>query len=304
MNNFFIVKKKLTLKDLCGLDNDTIIGGIQPLDKATPQDISFFHTPLYVQDLKQTQALACLIQESHARLLPPSTIPIICQHPYQTLAQWLSVLYEPAYPPDPHPISPRAIIGQHVRLGHGCIIGPGVHIGDHTVIEPNAVIHYAHIGSHVRIGAGAVIGSEGFGFDLAAHVSIPQVGMVRIGDHVSIGANTTVDRGSLQDTEIGDYTRIDNLVQIAHNVRIGHHVVIAAQTGIAGSTQIGHNVSIGGQVGIVGHVRIGDHVKIAAQSGVAYSLPDHAIVAGSPAIPLDEIKRQLFALKKLGRKND
>jgi UDP-3-O-[3-hydroxymyristoyl] glucosamine N-acyltransferase len=205
-------------------------------------------------------------------------------------------------------IGPHCIIGEMVKIGPGVVLQGGNHIGHHSVIGaqsrlfPNVILYdQTQIGQRVRIHAGAVIGSDGFGyvFDSGAHRKVPQVGHVIVQDDVEIGANVTIDRGALGPTLIGKGTKIDNLVQIAHNVCIGEHCLVVAQVGIAGSTKIGQYTTLAGQVGIAGHLRIGDKVTIAAQSGVMRDVPDGGKWLGAPAQPDRQAKRQMICLQQL-----
>lgn len=187
-------------------------------------------------------------------------------------------------------INAQAVIGNHVRIGNNCIIYPNVTIYDNTVIGDRVIIH-----------AGSVIGSDGFGFykTQQGYLKIPHIGRVVIGDDVEIGANCCIDRGTVGETKIGDGCKLDNLIQIAHNVTIGAHTVIAAQAGIAGSTRIGSHVTIAGQAGLVGHIGIGDFAIIAAQAGVIGSVEENTTVSGYPAREHSEALRREATLKKI-----
>ena len=185
-------------------------------------------------------------------------------------------------------IAPGAEIGAGARIGPQAVIGPGVVVGDGTVIEANACVQCALVGRSARIGPGAVIGAPGFGFAAGpgGAVRVPQLGRVILGDRVEIGANTTIDRGAIGDTAIGAGTKIDNLVQVAHNVRIGRDCLIASQVGIAGSTVVGDRVMFGGQAGIADHLTIGDDARIAARAGLMRDVPPGETWGGSPAQPI------------------
>jgi UDP-3-O-[3-hydroxymyristoyl] glucosamine N-acyltransferase len=226
--------------------------------------------------------------------------------------------------PGIHPtawISPAARIGQNVSIGAFSYIGEDVEIGDNVVIHPlvsvypearigeRTILHsHVSIREGVRLGKGvivhngAVIGSDGFGYlklEDGTHLKIPQLGSVIVEDNVEIGANTAVDRAALDETMIGKGTKIDNLIQIAHNVEIGRNGILAAQTGIAGSSKIGHNVVMGGQVGIPDHITIGDNVIVMAQAGVTKDLPDGSIVVGSPHMKVRDFWKMWAALGQL-----
>jgi UDP-3-O-[3-hydroxymyristoyl] glucosamine N-acyltransferase len=201
-------------------------------------------------------------------------------------------------------IGPGAVLGANGRIGANAVIGPAVEMGEDCVVGLGATVRYCLAGSRVHIAAGARIGEDGFGFVSGArgHLKVPQLGRVLIGDDVAIGANTTIDRGSGPDTTIADGVIIDNLVQIAHNVKIGRNSVIVAFVGISGSTMIGDNVVIGGQVGIAGHLTLGDGAKIVAQSGVITDVPPGAAYGGSPALPLGDYWRQVATLRRLAKR--
>ncbi|HMP84256.1 MAG TPA: UDP-3-O-(3-hydroxymyristoyl)glucosamine N-acyltransferase, partial [Verrucomicrobiota bacterium] len=203
---------------------------------------------------------------------------------------------------------PCCVVGDNARVGTRVVLHGGNHIGanskigDDTVLFPNVTLYPGtELGCRVRIHAGTVIGSDGYGYvqDAGIHRKVPQIGNVIIGDDVEIGANVTIDRGALGPTVIGKGTKIDNLVQIAHNVQIGEHCLVISQVGIAGSTKLGNYVVLAGQVGLAGHLKIGNQVTVAAQSGVMHDIPDGQKWLGSPAAPDKEMKRQFIALKHL-----
>jgi len=198
-------------------------------------------------------------------------------------------------------IEENVVIGENVWIGSGCYIGRGVKIDDNTRILSNVSIECTEIGTNVLIYHGAKIGQRGFGFALSqkGHVKLPQVGKVIIQDNVEIGANTCIDRGSYGNTIIGEGTFIDNLVHIAHNVKIGKHCAIAGQVGIAGSAIIEDYCVFGGQVGIGGHIKIGKGVQAGGQSGITKSITDGKKVSGTPAIPLNDYHRKSILIKKL-----
>ena len=200
-------------------------------------------------------------------------------------------------------IGKNVTIGDNVKIYPNVFIGDNVTIGNHTVLFSGVKIHSeSQIGKGCKFHANVVIGSDGFGFtpnQKNRYEKVPQIGNVVIGNHVEIGANTTIDRATLGSTIISDGVKLDNLIQIAHNVNIGENTVIASQTGIAGSTKIGKNCMIGGQVGIIGHLTIGDEVKIAAQSGIGSDLKSGSIVQGSPAFSVNDYKKSYIYFKKL-----
>ena len=201
-------------------------------------------------------------------------------------------------------IGPEAQIGRGTRIAAGAVVGFRVAIGRDCFVGPGASVTHALIGNRVIVHAGARIGQDGFGFAMgpSGHYKVRQIGRVIIQDGVEIGANTTIDRGALKDTVIGEGTKLDNLVQIAHNVVIGRHCVIAAQTGISGSTVLEDFVAMGGQCGTVGHIRIGAGAQIAAQSGISCDIPRGEVWGGYPAKPITSWKREVALLKQLVRR--
>jgi UDP-3-O-[3-hydroxymyristoyl] glucosamine N-acyltransferase len=332
-SRFFNKKEYVTMKEICdrlsievpnNCDPSKKITNIAGLDNATDSDITFFHNPKYLNDLKHTRAFACLISAEHKDLAEYSAIPLVVSKPYLSLSLLLSLFYSTkdkreSFISDKASISKVAVIegGCHisdfVSIGDGCLIkkgtfiGPntsilhGVQIGENCHIESNVTIGFSVIGDDVYIKSGARIGQQGFGFhaDTTGITDILQIGIVIIGNNTQIGANCTIDRGSMNNTKIGSHARIDNMVHIAHNVEIGDYCVMAAQTGIAGSTKIGNACVFGGQVGIAGHLKIGDKVTVAAQSGIMRNANSGAKIAGSPAINSMSWHRQNVILQKL-----
>jgi UDP-3-O-[3-hydroxymyristoyl] glucosamine N-acyltransferase len=207
-------------------------------------------------------------------------------------------------------IGPLAVIGARAEIGPRCRIGPGVVIGEGVVLGPDcrigalASLSHALLGARVAVYPGARIGQDGFGFAVtpAGYRSVPQLGRVVLEDDVEVGANTTIDRGSLHDTIIGAGSRLDNLVQIGHNVRLGRGCVIVAQVGISGSTILEDHVMIGGQAGLIGHLRIGKRARIGAQAGVMSDVAGGTEVLGAPAMPVRDFFRQVAALRRLARR--
>jgi UDP-3-O-[3-hydroxymyristoyl] glucosamine N-acyltransferase len=205
-------------------------------------------------------------------------------------------------------VGPYCVVGDEVRVGARSVLQGGNHVGarcrlgDDVNLFPNVTIYArSEIGHRVRIHSGAVIGSDGFGYvmDGGIHRKVPQIGHVMIGDDVEIGANVTVDRGALGPTIIGKGTKIDNLVQIAHNVVVGENCLIVSQAGIAGSTKLGNYVMLAGQVGLAGHLKLGDRASVGAQSGVMHDIPEGQMWLGCPAQPDRQAKRQLIAIQQL-----
>lgn len=329
-SSFFSPVQTLTVLDIATcLDAqfqggaDAIIEGVAPLSIAQKTDISFLHNVRYLGDLEKTQAGAVLIEEKYCDKVPDCVVKIICTSPYRAFGKIAQMLYplekssgeiSPLAFIDPSAkigknvtIEPFVVVKKGACIGNNCIlkahtvVGENVIVGDDALIFEHVTLSTCIIGKSAYIKSGARIGQSGFGFhmDERGHFDIPQLGCVRIGDDVQIGSNVTIDRGSQFDTIIGHGVRIDNLVQIAHNVEVGDHSVLVAQVGIAGSTKLGKFVVVAGQVGIAGHLSVGNFVKIAAQSGVMRNVEDNAVVAGSPAIHAPDWHRQTIALKNL-----
>jgi UDP-3-O-[3-hydroxymyristoyl] glucosamine N-acyltransferase len=300
------------------------IEGVAPLADAQPAQLSFLSNPKYAPQLAATRAGAILVSR---QLDGDDARWIRVDDPYFAVARVLARFF--ARRPMPSGISPYALIaptarlGANVAVGAFTAIGDDVTIGDNTVIFPNVTIEpgtsigrdcivYPHVSIYngTRIGdrcivhSGVVIGSDGYGFAThgGRHHKIPQVGIVRIEDDVEIGSGTTIDRAALGETVIGEGTKIDNLVQIGHNVRVGKHCLLVSQVGIAGSTELGDYVVVAGQSGFAGHLKIGDRVQVAAKSAVLGDVEAGAKVMGSPAMPFREFARREAALKRMVRK--
>jgi UDP-3-O-[3-hydroxymyristoyl] glucosamine N-acyltransferase len=299
---------------------------VAPLDAAGPDEVSFLDNPRYVAAFRASRAGACLVEPGRAAAAPEGMALLVTPTPYHAYARVAQAFY-----PEPAPdggrapsavidptarigagsaVAPGAVIGARAEIGSGCTIGPGAYvgpgvvIGDNSQVGPGASVRFALVGARVRIFAGARLGEDGFGFapDPAGHIKVPQLGRVIVGDDVEIGANATIDRGAGPDTVIGPGCRIDNLVQIGHNVRIGRGCVIVAQTGISGSTVLEDFVVVGGQGGLTGHLRIGAGARIAAQAGVMRDVAPGETVGGSPAVPQRQWLRQVAALARLAGK--
>jgi UDP-3-O-[3-hydroxymyristoyl] glucosamine N-acyltransferase len=315
-----------------GADPAALVSTVAPLETAGPDDLAYMDNPKYAAALAATAAKACLVPRRFADKVPASTIALVAAEPYRAFAEVLARLYPAAMRPasafGATGVSPGSFVHPLARLEHGVIvdpgavIGPGAEIGAGTVIGPQAVIGpqtrigrdcsisanasvlHALLGNRVVLHPGVRIGQDGFGYAMGAkgHRKVAQVGRVIIQDDVEIGANTTIDRGASRDTVIGEGTKIDNLVQIAHNVVIGRHCVIVAQVGISGSTTLEDFVVLGGQVGVVGHVRIGMGAQIAASSNVNSDVPPGARWGGTPAKPVRDWFRELTTLKTLASK--
>ncbi len=298
--------------------------GIAALDEAGPGDISFLSNQKYWKHLTQTRAGAVIV--SPEAELPPSVVPLRVRDPYFAFLQVLelfnsrtpgimasgvhaqAVVSSTARLGRNVSVGPFAVIGEHVTIGAGTIVGPcsvvldGSILGEQCVLFPNVTImDGCTLGNRVTLHAGVVVGSDGFGF--APHGGkyhkISQIGTVRVGDDVEIGANTCIDRAAFGTTVIENGTKIDNLVQVAHNVRIGENTVIASQTGISGSTTIGKWVRLGGQAGLAGHLDVGDGAAVGAQAGVTKDVPPGETVSGYPAKNHMQAMRLEAALRHL-----
>jgi UDP-3-O-[3-hydroxymyristoyl] glucosamine N-acyltransferase len=320
-----------TLQQLAETSGGELVGdaslqitGAASLVEATPGEISFFGNRKYIGVLRKTRASAVFVPADFAEAITPAQIRV--SNPIKAFEQ-VVLKFAPRpikFATGIHPtavVDPSALLGERVsiqpyavieagaRVGDDTIIGAGSYIGHETVIGSGCLIYprvtireRSRIGSRVIIHSGAVIGADGFGFEMVdgRQEKIQQLGIVQIDEDVEIGANTTVDRARFGRTWIQQGVKIDNLVQIAHNVVIGKNSVIVAQTGISGSTRVGERVTMAGQVGIVGHVEIADGSVIAAQSGVSKSVPG-GVWFGYPAGPIDEIKQQIAWIRSLGK---
>jgi len=314
---------KLSGGELSG-DGNRVISGAASLDEAVDGEIAFYNNPKYMPRLKATRASAVFVPPDFSEKI--STAQIRVADPSKAFEQVVLKLapkpivfasgIHPTAVVDPTAklgarvsIQPHAVIEADVTIGDETVVGAGSYVGHETaigkscLIYPNVTIRErSKIGSRVIIHGGAVIGADGFGFEFkdGRQRKIPQIGIVQIDDDVEIGANTTIDRARFGRTWIQEDVKIDNLVQIAHNVVIGKHSVIAAQVGISGSVRVGERVSMAGQVGIVGHATIGDGTMIAAQSGVSKNIPG-GVWFGYPAVPFAEAKRQFAWVHRLGK---
>jgi UDP-3-O-[3-hydroxymyristoyl] glucosamine N-acyltransferase len=305
-----------------------VITGIESLLGATHSDLSFLGNKRYRSQLAATQAAIVLVGEDEVTNPKDNQAFIVCKNPSLALGLLCDDIERKYFPKrlaevhgsavvaqsarfgeniyiGPHTVLEEGVVvGDGVTIGAGCYIGHGVTIGDGSQLHAGVkVMSLCAIGRDVVLHPGVVIGSDGFGYETvdAVHRKLPQIGNVIIGDAVEIGANTTIDRARFSSTKIGTGTKIDNLVQIGHNVTIGKHCLIVAQVGIAGSATIGDYVIIGGQSGIAGHVHIGDKTMVAAQTGIASSCKPGSFLRGSPAMPYNEANKFLACRKRLAQ---
>jgi UDP-3-O-[3-hydroxymyristoyl] glucosamine N-acyltransferase len=326
----------LTVAEIVRLiDGELLVGsepepitGVAALADAEPGDVSFFANPKYLPALRRSRAAAVLVP---ADFQPPEDWDmagraiIRAANPSLAFAKLVEHFSPPPFTHAPG-VAPTAVLGRDVQLGpdvsiqpyavieDGARIDEGAFIGAHAFIGAGSVVGagskiYPHvtihegtrIGQRVIIHSGTVIGADGFGFELqnGRHVKIPQTGIVQIDDDVEIGANTTIDRARFGRTHIGEGTKIDNLVQIAHNVVVGPHCLIISQTGISGSARLGRYVTLAGQVGVVGHVEIGDQVIIAAKSGASKDVPPKSVLFGIIGEPIKQAKENIVHLRRL-----
>jgi UDP-3-O-[3-hydroxymyristoyl] glucosamine N-acyltransferase len=337
---FFPKPEPLSLQAIAGIagaplpasaNASQLFSSIGPLDQAGPSTVSFLDNAQYVGQAEKTGAGLVLSGERHAAKIAATSVVLVCKEPYRSFAKVAAAFFPASMRPQSvvgstgvapgsyvHPsarleagviIDPGAVIGEGAEIGAGTIIcanaviGARVKIGRDCAVASNATITHALIGNRVIIHPGCAIGQDGFGFAMGpqGHLKVPQVGRVIIQDDVEIGAGTTVDRGMNRDTIIGEGTKIDNMVQIAHNVTIGRHCVIVAQVGIAGSATLQDFVVIGGQAGVIGHATIGMAAQIAATSSVARDVPPMQRWGGTPAKPIKEFFRERTAIERLAR---
>jgi UDP-3-O-[3-hydroxymyristoyl] glucosamine N-acyltransferase len=302
-------------------DAALVLKGFAPADRAQAGDLTFAENENYFARAEQSAASAVIVDaavaSSRKTLIRVSNARI-------AFAKVLPLFFpEPAFPDGIHPtaivpssvqvdptahIGPYCILGERVRIGPRSVlqglncVGADCLLGEDVNLFPNVTLYpRTEVGHRVRIHSGTVVGADGFGYvlDNGIHRKVPQIGNVIICDDVELGANVTVDRGALGPTIVGKGTKIDNLVQIAHNVTVGEHCIIVSQAGVAGSTKLGNYVILGGQVGLAGHLKIGNRVSVAAQSGVMNNIPDGEKWIWTPAQPDRQAKRQMIALQRL-----
>lgn len=303
-----------------GADAGLVISDIAQLDSAARGDIVYVESKEFIPAWRESACSACITTEALAPEAPSNCSVLIADNPRAAFAAVASIFYPMNEALDGSaPIAPDAVIGKDVRLASGVVIGakatiadnvtigansvigPGVEIGAGSVIGANVTIYYALVGARVILHPGVRIGQDGFGFVPTPKglMKVPQLGRVIIEDDVEMGANTTVDRGTASDTIIGAGTKIDNMVQIGHNVVIGRSCVIVAQVGISGSCTLGNGVVLGGQVGVADHLEIADGAQVGAQSGLMRNVEAGEVVLGSPARPVRQFWREVAALSRL-----
>jgi UDP-3-O-[3-hydroxymyristoyl] glucosamine N-acyltransferase len=323
------VRQRLTLADLADRLGAEVVGdggrpieGIRPLDQAGPEHLSFLHNPKYVEQAAASRAGAILVHD--AGELPGRDL-LVCDEPYLAVARALEI-FHPRRRPEPgvHPsavvaddlalgagasVGPLVSVGRGVTIGDrtiigaGCVLGDGVTIGDDAVLHPRVVVEDGcRIGHRCVLQSGVVIGSDGYGFATVdgVHHKVPQIGIVVLHDDVEIQANTTIDRATMGETVIGRGTKVDNLVQLAHNVQVGEHCLLVSQSGISGSTKLGNHVVFAGQTGAAGHLEIGDRTVVTARSAAMKSVPADSVLAGFPGRPQREWMKTQAAVQRLG----
>lgn len=313
--------EQFQLNALATPESDLEIRGVKSLAQAGPGDLSFLANPKYRDQVLETKASAVLVKEA---VPEAKVLQLQCEEPYVTLAKIMARLFpEPEYRAGVHPsavVAETAVIGEGSYIGPHCVVDEGVVIGERSVLVAQVhlapgvrlghdcklfpqVVCYAgtRIGNRVRVHAGTVIGSDGFGYaqTQGIHLKVPQIGGVVIDDDVEIGSNVSIDRGALEDTVIGKGSKIDNLVQLAHGVKVGKGAIIVSQSGVSGSTKLGNYVVLAGQVGVVGHVEIADGIWVLGDSVVTKSLEKPGRYAGNPAVPHMQYQRKQAQLSKL-----
>ncbi|MES0881880.1 UDP-3-O-(3-hydroxymyristoyl)glucosamine N-acyltransferase [Roseibium sp. SCP14] len=339
--NFFGIPAPVALRDIAAWadaeivrgDEDLTILGVAPLEDAGQGTLVFFDNTAYLDKLEETTAAACLVGKRHKDKVPDGVAVLVCSDAYRSWAKVLAKLYPDAMvPKDPTSnlvsdhavvdatavlednvgVEPGAVIGAEAEIGSGtviranAVIGRGVKIGRDCVVGSNSTVQHSVLGNRVYLHPGVCCGQDGFGYSMGpqGHLKVPQVGRVIIQDDVEVGANTTIDRGANRDTIIGEGTKIDNQVQIGHNVVVGRHCVLVSQVGLSGSCTLEDFVAIGGQTGVRGHVTIGMGAQVAAVSVVNDDLPAGGRYGGTPAKPVKQWFREVAALRKLAERGD
>jgi len=337
--NFFKTPDSVSLRDIASWaeaeilrgDETLVVTGVAPLEDAGSGTLVFFDNTAYLDELQATTAAACLVGRKHKDKVPDGVAVLVCADAYRSWAKVLARLFPEAMVPkdtaaaaisDRAVIDPAAALEENVTVEAGAVIGAGAEVGAGTVIRANAVIgqgvkigrdcvigpnctvQFSVLGNRVYLHPGVCCGQDGFGYAMGpqGHLKVPQVGRVIIQDDVEIGANTTIDRGANRDTMIGEGTKIDNQVQIGHNVVVGRHCVLVSQVGLSGSCTLEDFVAIGGQTGVRGHVTIGMGAQVAAVSVVSDDLPAGGRYGGTPAKPVKQWFREVAALRKLAER--
>jgi len=315
-----------------GSDETISIVDVAPLESAGADEIAFLDNPKYVPAFEATKASACIVGRKVVEKAPAGVALLVSDQPYRSYALAAQCFYPTSCRPSDtfgdastvspaahiHPsakvnegatIEPGAVVSAECEIGSGAVIAScavvtrGTTVGRDSYVGPGASISHAHIGDRVTIHAGVRIGQDGFGFamGLPTHEKIPQLGRVIVQDDVEIGANTTIDRGAGPDTIMSAGTKIDNLLQMGHNVSIGQGCIMVAQWGLSGSGEFGDYVALGARVGTIGHIKIGDGVQIAARSSVIHDIPAGQRWGGTPAKPVREWQRELIALQRMAK---
>jgi len=339
---FFARRNSMTIGEIAALTGaqcregvpiERIISNVAAIDTATPRDLAFLDSPKYADQLTYTRAGACLVAPRFADRAPPHLAVLETREPYRAFVAVAGALFPDALRPSSlfntagvatgahvHKsarlengvlIDPGAVVGPGTEVGTGtviaanAVIGPGVRIGRHCSIGAHSSIMHALIGDRVIIHPGCHLGQDGFGYTMgkSGHLKVPQLGRIIVQDDVEIGAGSTIDRGANRDTVVGEGTKIDNLVQIGHNVAIGRHCLLVAQVGISGSTTLEDFVVLGARVGVNNHVTIGEGAQVGATSIVHGDVPAGARYGGWPAKPAKQWMREIFALERMARQS-